>query len=176
MITASDAWKDLQVQQARQAELAGLAEKRRKHGRREEREEREGHDMRGEEPPALAGARDAAQAEMNAGHAEAEAARKAIAGLEADPGPGSFREPGAIEPQQFSRPYLDTGHSAASPQHGPPNLSPMPPEGRGILTPLELSAEPVVVGSAGPITASMAQHRARAAASMPSMPIPRGAA
>jgi hypothetical protein len=175
MITAGDAWNDLRAQQARQAEVA---EKRRKHGRREERE---GHDMRGEEPPGLTGAHVADEAALRAdcagpGHCEdapvpAEAAHKSIPGLEADPGPGTFREPVTPpEPGAYDRPYLDAGHAAPSPQHQPPNAAPLPPQGRGILRPVELPGAPAVAGHAGPGMTSLAKHMAQAAMRPPIPP------
>jgi len=168
MITVGDAWKDLRDQQMRQAEMAGLAEKRRKHQAR--REEWEGHDMRGE---ALTSAHEADRAGMAAecagqGRCEdgpmiGDGASKGVGHLEAEPGPGHGMAPQDMpDASRYSRPYLDAGHSAPSPMHQPPNAAPMPPEGRGILTPLEMAAAPVVAGNPGPMTASMAAHQAKA--------------
>ena len=116
-----------------------------------------------------------AEAEMaQSGRPDAEAACKAaIPGLEADPGPGRFTEPGLPGAEAFSRAYLDAGHSAPSPQQGPPNVAPVPPGPLGVLTPLQMSAVPTVVGS-GPVVQGLAQHQARAAQSMPPMPPARG--
>lgn len=110
------------------------------------------------------------------GDAEAEAARKAISDIGCTDGPGMFGEPGMIEPGDFRRGPLDSGHAAISPQHAAPNVPPMPPQGRGILEPVPMPGLPEVVGHNGPILAGMMQHQARATATMPSMPIPRGAA
>jgi hypothetical protein len=90
-----------------------------------------------------------------------EDARKAIAGLEAEPGPGTFREPGTIGPEDFQRPYVETGHASRSPTAAPPNVNPLPPEGRGILRPIELPGTPVVVGHPGPMAATLAAHQAK---------------
>jgi hypothetical protein len=92
------------------------------------------------------------------------------------PGPGDFRQPGRVEAEDFRRPYIGEGHAAASPLAGPPNQSPMPPVGRGILTPVALPGMPTLAGSDGPIVASMAAHQARSAATAPRIPVPEGAA
>jgi hypothetical protein len=98
-----------------------------------------------------------------------QAGKAAIPGIEAEPGPGRFAEPGRPGAEQFSRPYLSTGHGARSPQSGPPNAAPIPPPQPGVLTPLQMSAVPTVVGT-GPVVQGLAQHQARAAATMPPMP------
>jgi hypothetical protein len=118
-----------------------------------------------------------AEAEFD-GDEHAREASKAIRDIGATDGPGRFTEPedGMPEPDHFDRRYLSEGHAAASPQQGPPNVSPLPPEGRGILTPLPQSPVPAVAGHAGPITDTIKMHAARAAAEMPRMPIPRGSA
>jgi hypothetical protein len=97
--------------------------------------------------------------------------KAAIAGLEAEPGPGAFTEP-VFPPgaEAFARPYLDTGRAAPSPQQGMPNTAPLPPQHPGILAPLPQSAAAAVVGT-GPAAAGIAAHQARAAQSMP--PVPR---
>jgi hypothetical protein len=88
------------------------------------------------------------------------AARKAV---EAEPGPGRFTEPSAPPgPDAFSRPYLDSGHAAPSPLHQGPNVNPLPPEGTGILRPVELPAAPVVSGHPGPMMTTLAVHQAKA--------------
>ena len=95
-------------------------------------------------------------------------ASKAIADLGCtDPGAGTMSPHDMPDAGEFARPYLDAGHSAPSPQHQPPNPDPLPPQGRGILEPLRISADPVVAGSPGPMMATMAAHQARAAQSMP---------
>jgi hypothetical protein len=109
------------------------------------------------------------------GDGEAEAARKAIADIGCEPGPGVFGEPHDMAPAgSYDRPYLHDGTAAPSPMHQAPNPNPLPPEGRGILTPLPQSAEAVVAGPGlnGPIMQGMAAHQARAGATMPRMPIP----
>ena len=114
----------------------------------------------------LTAAHVAAEAEIAAecgpeGHCDAgpvtgEDARKAaIPGIEAQEGPGTFTEPGLPGPGDFSRPYLDAGHSAPSPQHQAPNVAPLPPAQPGVLTPLQMSAVPHVVGI-GPVGAKRA--------------------
>jgi len=96
--------------------------------------------------------------------------------LNAQEGPGEPVQPGHPDPADAHRGYIESGHAAASPQHDPPNQSPLPPHGRGILTPLEMSAEALVVGHAGPLPDAMATHQARAAAMHPPMPAPHGEA
>jgi hypothetical protein len=157
-----------------QREMA--AEKRKK-----DRKDRERETGSGDSP--MTPAHEVAEAEMvEMGRdkgPDAEAARKAISDIGCTDGPGMFGEPHDMPPAgSYDRPFLDAGHSAPSPQHGPPNTSPMPPQGRGILTPLEQSPVPVVAGPGlnGPIAATMAAHQARASATMPRMPIPGGAA
>jgi hypothetical protein len=119
-------------------------------------------------------------AEMDRGDGpDAEAARKAIAGIDAEPGPGIFGEPSdAPAAGSYDRPYLDTGHASRLPQAGPSNTAPLPPQARGILEPLPQAAEAVVAGPGanGPIAATMKQHQARAMATSPVIPVPRGAA
>jgi hypothetical protein len=95
--------------------------------------------------------------------AAGEDARKAaIPGLEAERGPGTSLEPGSIVPEDFQRPYVETGHASRSPLAGPPNVNPLPPEGRGILRPVELPGAPVVAGHPGPVMATLRQHQAKA--------------
>jgi hypothetical protein len=119
---------------------------------------------------------EAEMAEMNRGDGpDAEAARKAISDIGCTDGPGVFGEPHDMPPAgAYDRPYLGGGHSAASPMHQGPNANPLPPEGRGILTPLPQSAEAVVAGPGinGPVMQGMAAHQARAASTMPRMPVP----
>ena len=89
-------------------------------------------------------------------------------------GPGTCAEPVTPpEPDAFSRPYDEAGHAAPSPQHEPPRQSPMPPGGRGILTPIEMPWDPAVAGNPGPLTQAMAAHQARISQSAP---IPSGEA
>jgi hypothetical protein len=130
--------------------------------------------------PALTAAHEIAEAEFDGMDGEDEGrgreARKAISDIGAEPGPGRFTEPGSIEPQDFRRGPLDSGHAAVSPQQGPPNVPPLPPQGRGILEPLPQSATPVVAGHAGPITDTIKAHQARATTAMHVAPIPRGSA
>ena len=103
---------------------------------------------------------------------ERQAVRKAgILGLEAERGPGRSMQPGQIKPEDFQRGPLGSGHAAVSPQHGAPNTSPLPPVGRGILTPVELPSVPGLAGHNGPIVQAMAAHQARA---VPSRPPARG--
>lgn len=45
---------------------------------------------------------------------------------DANPGPGSAPKPGDINPGSFNRPYIATGHGAASPGSSGPNKAPMP--------------------------------------------------
>jgi hypothetical protein len=80
-----------------------------------------------------------------------------------------------IGPEDFQRPYVEAGHAARSPLAAPPRVSPLPPEGRGILTPLPQSAVVQVVGT-GPVVEAMSMHQSRAAATMPRMPVPGGSA
>jgi hypothetical protein len=89
---------------------------------------------------------------------------KSIPGLTgAEPGPGTFREPASPPgPEAYDRAYLDAGHSAPSPMHQGPNVNPLPPEGRGILRPIELPGAPAVAGHGGPVTATLAAHQAQA--------------
>lgn len=96
-----------------------------------------------------------------------EAARKAIAGLEAEPGPGTFPKPRTIRPEDFRRGYLEAGHAARSPMAAPPNTAPLPPAPRGVLTPVQLPGTPAVTGSAGPAMQGIAAHQARAVTSRP---------
>lgn len=97
----------------------------------------------------------------------AEGARKSIPGIEAEPGPGSFREPGTIGPEDFGRGYLDAGHAAPSPQQGAPNVAPLPPAHPGVLMPIQMPAAPEIAGHNGPIVQAMAAHQGRAMQSMP---------
>ena len=48
---------------------------------------------------------------------------------DANPGPGSFPEPGQISPARFSRPYISDGHGAASPGYRGPHHAKLPEEG-----------------------------------------------
>jgi hypothetical protein len=99
------------------------------------------------------------------GPVPAEASSKAVTdcGAEPGPGPGTFTEPVTSPgPEAYERPYLHDGRSAPSPQHGPPNVSPLPPEGRGILRPIELPGAPAVAGHAGPAMTALAAHQAQA--------------
>jgi hypothetical protein len=125
-------------------------------------------------------AAEAEMAEMNRDSGpDAEAAQKAISDIGCTDGPGVFGEPRDTPPAgSYNRPYLGGGHSAPSPQHQGPNANPLPPEGRGILSPLPQSAEAVVAGPGinGPIVATMKQHQARAMAANPMIPVPGGAA
>jgi hypothetical protein len=125
-------------------------------------------DREAAEPEALTPAHEAAQAEADA-MMDSETTAKAISDIGCDPGPGTFAEPGMIGPEDSRRPYLGDGHSAASPQQGPPNTAPLPPQHPGILQPLQQSAVPAVAGS-GPVVQGLAQHQARAARNMPTMP------
>lgn len=128
------------------------AEKRRR------RRGRQDQDADGGAPGATA-AHAAAEAELDA--AERESAASKATG--AEPGPGTFREPARPpEPQDYRRGYLDEGHAAPSPQAAPPNAAPLPPHGRGILTPAELPSAPLVAGHAGPMTTTLAAHQAKA--------------
>ena len=108
-----------------------------------------------------------AEAEMaQSGRPDAEAACKAaIPGLEADPGPGRFTEPGLPGAEAFSRAYLDAGHSAPSPQQGPPNVAPVPPGHPASLP--RCRCPPCPGGGQRPVVQGLAQHQARAAQSMP---------
>lgn len=113
----------------------------------------------------------AGEGRCEAGPVPDEAARKSIPGLEAEAGPGSFREPGEVSPGDFRRPYLDSGHSAPSPMHGAPNVAPLPPAQPGVLMPVQMPSAPEIAGHNGPVVQAMAAHQARA---MVSMPQPRG--
>jgi|HubBroStandDraft_6_1064221.scaffolds.fasta_scaffold00231_25 hypothetical protein len=152
-----------------QADLAAIAKARASHGK-------------GGEP--LTDAHVSARAEMDAacagdgrcedGPVAADDAPKGVGHLEAAEGPGRGLAPHDMpDAGAYDRPYLDAGHSAPSPQHQPPRTAPMPPEGRGILTPIELAGAPVVVGSAGPMMTTLAAHQAKATL-RPA--IPRGSA
>jgi hypothetical protein len=160
-----------------QREMADV-EKRRKH-RQAQPAERVGH-APAAEAPGLTAAHAVAEAETTAG-GDATAGRAAGAGkascenLDATPGPGRFGEPGTIEPSDFRRRYLEAGHAAVSPQHGPPTADPLPPEGRGILRPLRFPSAPEVAGT-GPGVAAIAQHVARAQSTAGVIPDPGGAA
>ena len=68
-------------------------------------------------------------------------------------------QPGKIEPEDFRRGPLDSGHAAVSPMHGPPNVNPLPPEDRGTLRPLVMPGQPAVSGS-GPVVQGLAAHQA----------------
>jgi hypothetical protein len=117
-----------------------------------------------------------------------EDARKAI---EAQRGPGTFREPGPISPEDFRRDYLDAGHAAPSPLHQPPRDFPVP-EGqpaaedftRGYLQPGHAAASPaardsgmpqhqlsgsLAVHGTGPAAAGIAAHMARYSMTSPSL-------
>jgi Double zinc ribbon len=48
---------------------------------------------------------------------------------DANPGPGSFPEPGEIGPGRFNRPYLSAGHGAPSPGHDAPHHAKLPEVG-----------------------------------------------
>ena len=52
---------------------------------------------------------------------------------DANPGPGSFPEPGQISPTRFKRPYISDGHGAASPGYQGPHTAKIPEEG-GIVS------------------------------------------
>ena len=112
----------------------------------------------------MTGAHEAAEAEMAAG--EHDRADKARLGEEVEPGPGSFREPGQIGAEQFTRPYIDEGHGARSPMHQMPNAAPLPTPRPGVPTPVQLPGVPTVTGS-GPGVQSIAQHSVRAMVSSP---------
>jgi hypothetical protein len=96
-------------------------------------------------------------------HAAARAgeSRKNFADRGATPGPDEPLEPGKPEPQDYRRPYVEAGHAARSPMAEPPRTSPLPPMGRGILTPIELSGVPVVAGHEGAFTSAARVHQAR---------------
>jgi hypothetical protein len=115
---------------------------------------------------ALTPAHVAAIAEAEAMARDSDDARKAYQDRGITEGPGAFTEPGTPAPEDFARPYLDTGHAARPPRYGPPNVAPLPPAQPGILTPLPASAVPSVVG-AGPIAQAMAAHGARVGAFTP---------
>jgi hypothetical protein len=132
-----------------------------------------------EDAPALTAAHAESEGFMDAAQAgHAQDARKAIAGLEAEPGPGTSAEPGTIAPEDFRRPYVQEGHAARSPVAEAPRVPPeqMPPEGRGILTPIALSAVPSVASAGGPAAQGIAQHMARSGATAGRPPIPTGSA
>jgi hypothetical protein len=76
-------------------------------------------------------------------------------------GPGTPRMPGRPEPDDYRRGYLGAGHGAPSPVAQAPRTSPLPPQERGILTPVELPGTPAVAGNPGPLTDAVAVHRAR---------------
>lgn len=121
-----------------------------------------------------------AEAEMAEGERDAldrgagEAARKTIADRGAtDPGAEVMPPHDMPDAGAWNRPYLETGTAAQSPQQGPPNVAPLPPQHPGILQPLPQSAVATVVGT-GPAAAGIAAHQARAAQSMPPMPPARG--
>jgi hypothetical protein len=124
--------------------------------------------------PALTAAHEADRACLEAecdgqGHCDGKpmAGKAAIPGLEAQPGPGSFTEPGQVSPEDFQRGPLQEGHAATSPLHGPPNTSPVPPQVRDMLTPLGAR-----VTGGGPIAGGIRDHQARAA--MPPRPVAAG--
>jgi hypothetical protein len=147
-----------------QAEMA--AEKRRK-----DKKDREASDG---EPLTAAHA----IAEGEAAEAAREA-RKAVADIGCtDPGAGVMPPAGMPDADAYDRPYLESGTAAPGPGYQAPNVAPLPPQHPGILQPLPQSAEPVIAGPGidGPIVATMKQHQARANATMPSMPVPGGAA
>src|SRR4029077_11569636 len=125
------------VTQVQQEALA--AEKRR---RKKDRPERTGNDPASEVPPAVTGAHDMAEGRRDAMEA-AEPARKAYRDVGAHQGPGHRMQPGTVAPEQFSRPYMDQGHAADSPQAGPPTANPMPPRPPGVLTPIVLPGTPM---------------------------------
>jgi hypothetical protein len=116
----------------------------------------------------LTSAHEQAQGEMDA---RAEDARKAYRDRGITAGPGTFTEPGTMTPEQVDRPYISDGHASASPLHQPPNQNPMPAQNRGVLTPVRMPGTPAVAGT-GPIAAAIGRHQARAAATMPSLPVP----
>jgi len=161
--TLADAWNAARQQQLIQAEVAEKGRKA-KIKVKLEHEGGEGHDLRDGEPPALTGAHEAARAGLDAERAEA--ARRTIAGLEAEPGPGTFGEPAAPGgASQFDRGYIDAGHGAASAQSQGPNVSPLQHAQPGLLRPLEhvaWDAVPTVAGHGGPVTDAMRVHQGRA--------------
>jgi hypothetical protein len=58
-------------------------------------------------------------------------------------GPGRPVMPSQRQPaDSFSRPYLDAGHAAPSPQQEPPRTSPMPNLAPGVVTAVTLPAAP----------------------------------
>jgi hypothetical protein len=104
------------------------------------------------------------------------------------PGPGDFARPGDILPQDFTRPYLDQGHGAPSPQSGPPCGFPVPEgqpspadysrgyieAGHAALSPANAAspaqnhppAVPRVTGS-GPVAAQLAAWQSRLSMTSP---------
>ncbi len=159
-------------------------------------EKRRKRDGRSREPMTPAHAADEAAMDAQCageGHCDTrpvtgEDARKAI---EAQRGPGTFREPGPISPEDFRRGYLDAGHAAPSPLHEPPRDFPVP-EGqpsaedftRGYLQPGRAAASPAVrdsgmpqhapsalaqVHGTGPAAAGLAAHMARYSMTSPSL-------
>ena len=135
---------------------------------------------------ALSAAHEAEEAGMEAmrgengrsdGDAEAGAARKAVSDIGCtDPGARIMQPHDMADADVYNRPYLESGTASPGPGYAPPVQAPLPPAGRGILEPTPMPGLPELAGHNGPIVASMAQHQARAATTMPSMPIPRGAA
>lgn len=115
--------------------------------------------------------------DMAEGAANAEGARsagKSYVERGAQEGPADSVHPGRVEPDDIGRPYLADGHAAPSPGHEPPRTNPVPaPYGRGVPTPIELTPAPAAAGHAGPLTAAIAAHEARATLRPP---IPGGAA
>jgi len=96
------------------------------------------------------------------------------------PGPGDFGRPDGIDPGEFTRGYLGQGHSAPSPQSGPPCDFPVPKGqpapgdfGRRYIAPGHAAQSPANTGTtrqhppglaqvhgSGPIAAQVAAWRA----------------
>ena len=77
------------------------------------------------------------------------------------PGPEQPLPHGQLDPSGVDRGYNEAGHAVESPMAEPPRTPPLPPHGRGILTPVELPGVPLAHGLAGPVFDGLAQHHAR---------------
>lgn len=118
------------------------------------RRKRKGRDVSSEATPDTVAVAEGMRSELEPG-----ASAKAFAERGADEGPGSFTEPGRLEPESVDRDYISDGHSAPSPQQEGPRTNPIQHAAAGIIQPLEMPSMPVLTG-VGPLAQAAAQHQA----------------
>lgn len=79
---------------------------------------------------------------------DAEAA-KALRDRGITEGPGRLMEPGPVQPEQYGRNYIETGHASEAPAAQPPRVNPMPRMQHAVLPtePMAARIHPAVIAN-----------------------------